>query len=61
MSGEEKSVAKFLSYKESTGNEVCMEIDPDTNIKERVDFLKRHGCTSFVLLDEDKKPIGSPE
>jgi len=57
MSGEEKTVAKFLSYKESTGNEVCVDIDPDVDIKERMDFLKRHGCRDFVLLDADKKPI----
>jgi len=59
MSDEEKKTEekRFLSYKESTGNEVCIEISPDINVKERVGFLTKHGCTDFVLLDADKKPI----
>jgi len=48
--------AKFLSYKESTGTEMSVEIDPGVG-NELIDYLKRHGCSDLVLLDADKNPI----
>jgi len=48
--------AKFISYKESTGNAMSIEIDPGAD-KELIAFLQRHGCSDFALLDADKNPI----